>query len=86
MSRTPRALVIVHEPDGDACQIEVRLRELGWNVDNHVVTTDYERRNDPAPWPDFADCHLIVPMGSIRSLTDKDEVSNWIYAEDEWSR
>lgn len=86
MSATSRALVIVHEPDGDSCQIEVRLRELGWDVDNHLVTDDYERPNQPAPWPDFADYDLIVPMGSIRSLTDKDEISNWIYAELEMLR
>lgn len=81
VNKVPRALIIVHEPDGVGCQIEVRLSDLGWDVHNHVVTADYERPNDPAPWPDFGDFDIIVPMGSIRSLTDKDEISNWIYTE-----
>ena len=86
MNHTPRALIIIHEPDGVGCQVEVRLLELGWEVHNHVVTSDYERPNDPAPWPDFSDYDIIVPMGSIRSLTSKDEVSNWIHAELEMLR
>ena len=81
MNHIPRALIIVHEPDGVGCQVEARLRELGWHVHNHLVTSDYEHPNEPAPWPDFSDYDIIVPMGSIRSLTCKDEISNWIYAE-----
>ncbi len=81
MNHAPRALIIIHETEGVGCQVEVRLRELGWRIDNHLVTSDYERPNEPAPWPDFSDYDIIVPMGSIRSLTSKDEISNWIYDE-----
>lgn len=76
-----RALVIAHEPDGPASQIEVRLRERGWQVTTHIVTSDYDRPNDAAPWPDIAGYDLIVPMGSVRSITRKEEIDSWVYDE-----
>jgi len=82
----PRALVIAHEPDGPACQIEARLVERGWRVDTHVVTEDYERPQDSEPWPRFSDYDLLVPMGSVRSLTDKTEIAAWVHDEAELLR
>ena len=78
-----RALVIVHEPDGLPCQIEARLAERGWQVDSHVVTTDYERPDRPEPWPQWRGYDLLVPMGSVRSLTEKDEIAAWVHDEAE---
>lgn len=75
------ALVIAHEPDGPASQIEVRLRERGFEVTTHVVTSNTDRPNEAAPWPDVDGYDLIVPMGSIRSLTNKDEIDSWVHAE-----
>jgi len=40
-----------------------------------------DRPNDAAPFPDFADFDLVVPMGSVRSLTNKDEIDGWIHTE-----
>jgi len=63
-----RALVIAHEPDGPARQIEARLIERGFAVDTHIVTHDYEQPNQATPWPSFDGYDIILPMGSVRSL------------------
>ena len=76
-----RALVIAHEPDGPARQIETRLVERGFTVDTHVVTHGYQAPNDATPWPDFDGYDLILPMGSIRSLTRKEEIDSWVHEE-----
>lgn len=76
-----RALVIAHEPDGPARQIETRLRQRGFVVDTHVVTHEYDEPNVATPWPSFDDYDVILPMGSLRSLTRKDEISNWVHEE-----
>lgn len=76
-----RALALVHEPDGYSGQVGVRLRERGIDLDEHLITADYDRPNDAAPFPDLASYDLVLPMGSVRSLTRKDEISNWIHVE-----
>lgn len=76
-----QALVIAHEPDGPASEIESRLAARGFSVDTHVVTQDYTQPNSAAPWPDIAPYDLLVVMGSIRSLTKKAEIESWIYDE-----
>ena len=76
-----RALVIAHEADGPACQIEVRLRERGIDVDTHLVTDDYEQPKKAAPFPSLDGYDLLVPMGSVRSLTNKAEIDTWIHDE-----
>lgn len=81
MSTKRRALVIAHEPDGPAGQIAVRLTQRGYQVDTHVVTHDYDQPNLAAPFPDFADYDIVLPMGSVRSLTNTDEIESWIHEE-----
>lgn len=76
-----RALVIAHEPDGPARQVEVRLVERGFTVDTHIVTHDYDAPNVSTPWPDFAGYDVILPMGSVRSLTRKHEIEGWVHEE-----
>ena len=76
-----RALVIAHEPDGPAGQIEVRLVQRGFDVDTHIVTHNYDEPNVASPWPDFSEFDVILPMGSVRSVTRKDEIDSWIYRE-----
>lgn len=76
-----RALVLAHEPDGGACRVEERLVERGVTVDTHVITSDFDRPNDPAPFPELDGYDLLVPMGSVRSLTRKDEIGTWIHDE-----
>ena len=81
MSAAPRALVIAHEPLGGGALVNDRLAQRGYDVREHLVTEDLERPNDSNPFPDASDYDLLVPMGSVRSLTDTDEIDNWIFAE-----
>jgi len=76
-----RALVIAHEPDGPARQVETRLAQRGFVVDTHIVTHAYDEPNVATPWPDFDDYDVILPMGSVRSLTRKDEINSWVHDE-----
>lgn len=78
---TRRALVLAHEPDGVAGQIGRRLIERGFTVETHVITSDYDHPERFAPFPDFADYDLIVPMGSVRSLADTTDIDAWIHTE-----
>ncbi len=75
------ALVIAHEPDGPGGEVTIHLTELGYRVTTHVVTADRLAPNVAAPFPSFADYDVVVIMGSIRSLTNKDEISSWVHEE-----
>ncbi|MEM9464578.1 MAG: type 1 glutamine amidotransferase [Actinomycetota bacterium] len=75
------ALVIAHEPDGPSGQVGVRLAERGFTVHTHVLTADYDEPQEFEPWPDWADFDLVVLMGSVRSLADKDAISHWVHDE-----
>jgi len=81
IDQTRRALVIAHEPDGPGGQVTVRLAQRGFEVDTHVVTNKLDKPNEAVPFPRFADYDVIAIMGSIRSLTNKAEISNWVYEE-----
>ncbi len=76
-----KALVLAHEPDGPAGQIEVRLAERGFTVHTHIVTSDFAKPMDAAPFPNFDGYDLLLPMGSVRSLTNKAEIDTWIHEE-----
>ena len=76
-----RALVIAHEADGPARQIEFRLVERGFAVETHVVTLDPFQPNSAQPWPDLAEYDAIVPMGSVRNLPKKAEIDSWVHTE-----
>jgi len=75
-----RALVIAHEPDGPATRIEERLVQRGFDVVTHVMT-QVDDSNVAAPLPDLTDFDIVIPMGSIRSLTQKAEIESWVYDE-----
>ena len=76
-----RALVLAHEPPQKSVLVGERLAQRGYDVHEHAVTADFDRPNDAAPFPDFADYDLLVPMGSVRSLTNTDEIDSWIFTE-----
>lgn len=76
-----RALVIAHEPDGPAGQVGVRLQQRGFDLHTHWLTDDYAEPQKFEPWPAFVDFDLVVVMGSVRSVANKAEVSNWIHDE-----
>ena len=73
--------MLAHEPEGTSALVGERLAQRGYDVHEHVVTADLEHPNDAAPFPDAADYDVLVPMGSIRSLTNTDEIDSWIFAE-----
>lgn len=73
--------MLVHEPDGTAGQVGRRLRDHGYVVDEHLITADYAEPDAAAPFPSLADVDLLVPMGSVRSLTQKHEIASWIHDE-----
>ena len=75
------ALVIAHEPDGPAGQVGVRLEQRGFTVTTHVLTDDYEQPQKFVPWPAFDGFDLVVLMGSVRSVANKDEISAWVHDE-----
>ena len=81
VSKSRRALVLAHEPQGTSALVGERLAQRGYDVHEHVVTSDLDRPNDAAPFPDAADYDVLVPMGSIRSLTDTEEIDSWIFDE-----
>jgi len=58
-----------------------RLAQRGYDVHEHVVTADLDRPNDAARFPDLADYDMLVPMGSVRSLTNAGEIDTWIFDE-----
>ncbi len=73
-----KALIIAHEPDGPAGMVGERLEQQGFVLHTHVVADDYEQPNSAHPFPDPSDFDLLVLMGSIRSLTKRDEIDSWI--------
>lgn len=81
VNRPPRALVLAHEPQGTSALVGERLQQRGYDVHEHVVTADLDRPNEAVPFPDAADYDMLVPMGSIRSLTDTGEIDSWIFDE-----
>ncbi len=81
-SRSPerprRALVIAHEPDGPGGQVTVRLEERGFEVDTHVVTTEYDRPDLAAPFPSTDGYDVVAIMGSVRSVTEPEVIEAWL--------
>lgn len=76
-----RALAIAHLPEDPPGRIAERLVQRGIAVDTHVVTTDARRPDDAIPFPEIDAYDLVVPMGSIHSLTRKHEIASWVYDE-----
>lgn len=81
VSKPRRALVLAHEPQGTSALVGERLQQRGFDVHEHVVTENLDRPNDAVPFPDLAEYEVLVPMGSIRSLTDTGEIDKWIFEE-----
>lgn len=76
-----RALVLVHEIDGGGCLVSERLLQRGFEVDEHLICPDYHRPDIANPFPSVEDYDVLVPMGSIRSLTNKAEIESWVHDE-----
>lgn len=61
------ALVLIHEPDGPAGEVGVRLSERGFELTEHVILPEA----GPQPFPCFDGYDLLVVMGSECSLTSE---------------
>ena len=81
VNRSRRVLVLAHEPQGTSALVGERLAQRGYDVHEHVVTDDVDRPNHAATFPDAAQYDVLVPMGSIRSLTNTAEIDSWIFEE-----
>jgi len=81
-----RALVLAHEPESTSALVGRRLSERGFEVHEHIVTADESRPDDAAPFPEIGGYDVLVVMGSIRSLTNTDEIASWIFDEIEMVR
>lgn len=81
MARRPVALVFVHEPDGGSSLVGECLTERGYDVTEHLVTSDMSKPDDAAPFPSIDGADLLVAMGSTRSLTRTHEIGSWIFEE-----
>lgn len=82
-----RALVIIHDPASEAVLVGERLEHHGYEQVEFQITTDVD---DPvgsiAAMGAPTDYDLIVPMGSVYSLTDPDRIATWIHDELEFLR
>jgi GMP synthase-like glutamine amidotransferase len=82
-----RALVIIHDPASEAVLVGERLEHHGYEQVEFEITTEVGNpvgsiEGMGAP----TDYDLIVPMGSVYSLTDPDRISSWIHDELEFLR
>lgn len=78
--------MIAHEADGPGGQVTRALEARGYTVDTHVVVPDPAQPNVATPFPDWSGYDIVVPMGSVRSMTQKSEISSWIHEEMELIR
>ena len=77
-----KALALVHEPDGPSGEIGAHLASRGFDVTEHVITESLDEPNrSTGPLPDLEQFDLLVVLGSVRSLTRKEEVDSWIHDE-----
>ncbi|MCP5029411.1 MAG: type 1 glutamine amidotransferase [Actinomycetia bacterium] len=76
-----RALVIAHEIDGHGCLFTERLLERGFGVDTHIVCPTDIEADHSVPFPPVDGYDIVIPMGSIRSLTDVDSIGSWVNDE-----
>lgn len=75
-------MALVHEPDGPTGEVGVHLATRGFDVTEHLITEDPSRPDRPTgPLPDLAGFDLVVVMGSVHSLTRKQEIGSWIHDE-----
>lgn len=78
VTRTPRALVVAHEPNGGAALLGCSLARRGWDLVEHIVSPDPGRPEIVCAPPSLDGYDLLLVMGSIHSVYDRDAVGAWI--------
>ncbi|MGA1074917.1 MAG: type 1 glutamine amidotransferase [Ilumatobacteraceae bacterium] len=82
-----RALVIIHDPASEAVLVGERLEHHGYEQVEFEITTEVGNPvGSIAGMGEPTDYDLIVPMGSVYSLTDTEQISTWIHDELEFLR
>jgi GMP synthase-like glutamine amidotransferase len=81
MARAKRALIVMHDPDNKPGLVGDYLEKRGYNLVEHLVTHDTEHPDKAEPFSNFVDFDLVVLMGSVHSLTRKDEIESWVHEE-----
>lgn len=77
-----RALVIIHDPASEAVLVGERLEHHGYEQIEFEITTEVGNPvGSTAGMGEPTDYDLIVPMGSVYSLTDTAPISSWIHDE-----
>jgi GMP synthase-like glutamine amidotransferase len=76
-----RALVLAHELGGGGCLVNERLRQRDLVVDEHLICPDPDQPNLANPFPDMSGYDVLITGGSVRFLTNKDEIDTWIHTE-----
>lgn len=76
-----RALVVVHDPGSTSGLVGDRLRQHGIDLVELLVTSSAEEPVSNIAFPDPTNFDLIVPMGSVWSIPQIDEISSWIHRE-----
>jgi len=79
-------LVVVHESDVTAGEVGNRLVHHGFKLNEHLVCPD---RDDPTvgvPFPSVDNFDALLLLGSVRSLTEIDQLGSWPSEELELAR
>lgn len=77
-----RALVIVHDPASEAVLVGERLEHHGYEqVEVELTTEPGDPVGSAAGLGDPTDYDVIVPMGSVYSLTEPERIATWIHDE-----
>ncbi len=74
-------LIVAHEADQIGGEVARCLGDRGFSIHTHLISHPADPVEGDKSFPNFADYDLIVVMGSIRSLTNKDEIASWVYDE-----
>jgi len=74
------ALVVQHEPDGPSGLIGEHLVARGYETVVHVVLTPGSAENH-LPYPDPTGFDLVVPLGSVHGVYERDVIGTWIDRE-----
>jgi GMP synthase-like glutamine amidotransferase len=75
-----RALILQHEHDGPAGLMGQHLQQRGYELTVQVVMPEGTTHSDePFPDPELFD--LIVPLGSVRGVYERDLIGSWIDRE-----
>ena len=75
-----RALIVQHEHDGPGGLLADHLEARGYEVVVHLVMHEGTTHSDE-PYPDPRAFDVIVPLGSVHGVYERDVIGSWIDRE-----